>query len=188
MCGSSLNGVIYCHTHNHTVSIGTCYCMTMDESNLKPVVASCLYTCDYLGKNIKSISFINHVETNSTSDIGIRTCSRYNRQGVLCSKCMEGYGLPVYSYNISCVPCMDYRYNWGKYIAVVYVPLTVFVLIIIFFRFSANSGSMVVYVTVSQMMTNRSVASLYLLVNNYNLPLKILTALYTRGILMHSVL
>ena len=179
VCGSSLNGVIHCHTHNHTVSIRTCYCMTMDESNLKPVVASCLYSCDYLGKNARSDTFINLVKTNSTSDIGIRTCSRYNRQGVLCSKCMEGYGLPVYSYNISCVPCKDYMYNWGKYIAVVYIPLTVFVLVIIFFRFSANSGSMVVYVTVSQMMTNRSVASLYLMVNNYNLPLKISVALYS---------
>ena len=179
VCGSSLNGVIHCHTHNHTVSIRTCYCMTMDESNLKPVVASCLYTCDYLHQNFRSHVITNLVETNSTSDIEIRTCGRYNRQGVLCSKCMEGYGLPVYSYNISCDPCKDRWYNWVKYIAVVYVPLTVFVLIIIFFRFSANSGSMVVYVTVSQMMTNKSVVSLYLLVNNYNLPLKISVALYS---------
>ena len=179
VCGSSLNGVIHCHTHNHTVSIRTCYCMTMDELMLKPVVASCLYTCDYLLQNFRSHVITNLVKTNSTSDIEIRTCGRYNRQGVLCSKCMEGYGLPVYSYNISCVPCKDYMYNWVKYIAVVYVPLTVFVLVIIFFRFSANSGSMVVYVTVSQMMANRSAVSLYLLVNNYNLPLRISVALYS---------
>ena len=108
VCGSSLNGVIRCHPHNHTVSIRICYCMTMDELMLKPVVASCLYTCDYLKKVFTSHTITNLVETNSTSDIENWTCGRYNRRGVLCSKCMEGYGLPVYSYNISCVPCKDY--------------------------------------------------------------------------------
>ena len=73
----------------------------------------------------------------------------------------------------------NYKYNWVKYIAVVYVPLTVFVLIIIFFRFSASSGSMVVYVTVSQMMANMAVVSLYLLVYNNNMSTKIFVALYS---------
>ena len=179
VCGNSLNGVIECNACNYTVSIRTCYCMTMDESNMKPVVASCLYTCDYLQQNYRNHTITNLIETNSTSDVDNKTCGRYNRQGVLCSKCAEDYGLPLYSYNISCVPCKDRWYNLVKYIAVVYLPLTVFVLIIIFFRFSANSGSMVVYVTVSQMMANRSVVSLYLLINRQSLYVRIFTGLYS---------
>ena len=122
---------------------------------------------------------MNSLKTNSSSDIENKTCGRYNRHGILCSKCMDAYGLPVYSFDISCVSCKDRWYNFLKYIAVVYLPLTIFVLIIILFRFSANSGSMVVYITISQMMANRSLMSLYLLINRQSLYVRIFTGLYS---------
>ena len=32
-------------------------------------------------------------------------CGPYNREGYLCGKCIDGYGLPVYSHNLKCVNC-----------------------------------------------------------------------------------
>ena len=81
-------------------------------------------------------------------------------------KCMDGYGLPFSSYNISCVFCKYSWYNWMKYLATTYLPL------------SANSGSMVVYVTLSQLMINKNIASLYILIH-YEIHTKIVAALYS---------
>ena len=40
------------------------------------------------------------------------------------------------------------QYNWLKYIALAYLSLTVFVLVIVIFKISANSGLLVGYVIV----------------------------------------
>ena len=32
-------------------------------------------------------------------------CGPYNREGLLCGKCIGGYGLPVYSLDVKCVNC-----------------------------------------------------------------------------------
>ena len=32
-------------------------------------------------------------------------CGPYNREGLLCGKCIDGYGLPVYSLDVKCVNC-----------------------------------------------------------------------------------
>ncbi len=82
----------------------------------------------------------------------------------MCGECTEGHGLPVYSYSLSCVECTHYKYNWIKYIAVAYIPLTLFLIVVITFRISATSGSMVGYVTVSQLMATYTLSKLYLAV------------------------
>ena len=51
----------------------------------------------------------------------------------------------------------DYKYNWLKYIAVAYGPLTIFYFIIILFRISVTKGYMICYVTVSQVLTMKVV-------------------------------
>ena len=66
----------------------------------------------------------------------------------MCGKCIKDYGFPVYSYRVDCVKCIDHKYNWLKYIALAYLPLTVFVLVIVIFKISANSGLLVGYVIV----------------------------------------
>ena len=60
---------------------------------------------------------------------------------------------PVYSYSLACVECKDYEYNWLKYIAVAFLPLTVFYIIVILFRISATSGAMNGYVLMCQLIT-----------------------------------
>ncbi len=91
----------------------------------------------------------------------------YNRKGVMCRECIDKHGLPVYSYSLSCVECTHYKYNWIKYIAVAYIPLTLFLIVVITFRISATSGSMVGYVTVSQLGATYSLSKLYLAVSNH---------------------
>ena len=178
-CEDSLYNIVDCHeTKDNTLYLRDCFCMTLDSSQCEPVVGSCIYTCYHLFKNSSNQVYMTKIESKSLSDVSNETCGQFNRQGVLCSKCMEGYGLPFSSYNISCVPCKYSWYNWMKYLATTYLPLTIFVLIVIIFRFSASSGSMVVYVTLSQLMINKNIASLYILIHN-EIRIKILVALYS---------
>ncbi len=60
-----------------------------------------------------------------------------------------GYAPAVYSYSSACVECKNYKYNWIKYIAIAYIPLTVFYVLMVLLKVSDNSSTMVVYVTVS---------------------------------------
>ena len=121
--------------------------MTTPEHNTSfPLVGPCLYTCS---------KKYQHFSVNQSAKLNNETCGPFKRTGMLCSKCIEGYGLPVYSYSLSCVNCTDYKYNWIKYIAVAYGPLTLFYIAAVVFRISATSGLMICYVTICQMLTIR---------------------------------
>ena len=161
-CGDRLSGTIECNKIDKTVSIKSCYCMTLDESTSQPVVSDCLYTCNTVYSDIRESHPFNWVGTNTTVNLNNVTCGRYNRKGTACGECIKGHGLPVYSYSLLCVECSDYKYNWLKYIAVAYIPLTLFYFTVIIFRISATSGSMIGYITVSQMVATYSLVKVYL--------------------------
>ncbi len=164
-CGKSLLGTIQCSDKDNSVSVKSCYCMTFDNDTLNSVVAFCFYTCSTLYKNYLS-NFFHKIRTNMTTELNKEVCGWFNRRGTMCGECIEGYGLPVYSYSLSCVECTHYKYNWIKYIAVAYIPLTLFLIVVITFRISATSGSMVGYVTVSQLVATRTLVTLYYVVVN----------------------
>ena len=135
VCGSSLEGIVTCDAHHGAKTVQNCYCMTTREQ--EPVVSSCILNCLLdapLAQNIYAIS---------TEDLNNHTCGPYNRTGVLCGECVDGYGVPVYSYSLACVECSHYKYNWLKYIAVAYIPLTLFYFLVILFRLSATSGTLI---------------------------------------------
>ena len=145
-CGKSIKRIVTCEEDKGVLALQKCYCMTITtlKNEETPVVGPCLLACR---QN-------SHFEFNAT-DLNNMTCGPYYRTGVLCSKCIEGYGLPVYSYDLSCVECADYTYNWIRYVAVVYGPLTVFYMAAIVFRITATSGLTICYVTICQMLTVR---------------------------------
>ena len=44
----------------------------------------------------------------------------------MCGLCEHNHTPPVYSYSFTCVECTNYEMNWFNYIAIAYLPLTVF--------------------------------------------------------------
>ncbi len=164
-CGSNLTETIKCKEGYEKIQVRSCYCMSFDKDLREPVVGTCLYSC-HIYKAVHRSDIFYEIDTNSTSVLNNVTCGPYNRRGVMCGECIEGHGLPVYSYSLSCVECTHYKYNWIKYIAVAYIPLTLFLIVVIIFRISATSGSMVGYVTVSQLGATYSLSKLYLAVSD----------------------
>ena len=141
-CGSNLGGLVKCDGNSFDVQVLTCYCMTHYEKDPNiTVVGACLYACHQpIGRGYHGPVYC-----------GKKAPDRY---GQLCGSCSKNFSPPVYSYDWHCVNnslSSGYSKHWIKYIAVAYVPLTIFFLVITMFQISVPSPSMSAFILVSQL-------------------------------------
>ena len=81
-----------------------------------------------------------------------KVCRKYHRRRRLYRECEENYTIPLYSYNLGCVKHNKHWYNWMKFFAAVFLPLTIFYILVIVCRISATSSTLNGYVIVSQLV------------------------------------
>ena len=143
-CGSALERVVQC-TNETQLQVLDCYCMTYNKDSAAYVLGLCYYTCflDYIYYSVPS-------QVNAT-ELNTFMCGGYHRDGQLCGKCKHGFAPSVYSYSLKCVECSNYTMNWIKYIAVAFLPLTLFLGVIVVFRLSVTSGLLNGFVLVTQL-------------------------------------
>ena len=74
-------------------------------------------------------------------------CGPYNREGLLCGRCIEGYGLPAYSSDLKCVNCSVFSHKLSicLYLLIEFVPITLFFVCVIIFRFNITAGPLLGY-------------------------------------------
>ena len=134
-CGDSLKGIVSCEGNNdhHRLSLLPCYCMTYSEAANTTVVGSCLARCEKGGT----------VHTSNITELNKEQCGVFNREGQHC-------GPPVYSYTIPCVRCnaSDLASNIVNYLAVAYLPLTAFFVIVMLFKVSVTSDYAIIMVLI----------------------------------------
>ena len=137
-CGDNLGGVVNCDPSTLEVTILVCHCTTYSNVFNTTVVGHCIFNC----------LFLDYLY------IGVDTCHSRNmhRRGQMCGRCEEGYAPPVYSYSLACVECSDYNYNWLKYVAAAFLPLTALYILVGILRISVTSKAMSAYVLVSQII------------------------------------
>lgn len=81
-------------------------------------------------------------------------CSNFNRQGKLCGKCLLNYSISVYSDTFQCISNSHYKpTDIVKYIAVEIIPVTVFLLFILYFHITITSGPANGYIFFAQTVT-----------------------------------
>ena len=82
-----------------------------------------------------------------SEDLNTIMCGPYNREGLLCGQCIDGYGLPVYSSDLECVNCSVFsqKLSIPLYLLIQFVPVTLFFLCIIIFRLKITSGPLLGY-------------------------------------------
>ena len=82
-------------------------------------------------------------------------CDPYNRKGLLCGECFEGFGPALYSVDMKCANCSEGSPAFGifLYTFLELVPLTVFFICMLFFHFSITSGPMLGYLLFCQAVT-----------------------------------
>ncbi len=92
-------------------------------------------------------------------------CGEFHRTGSLCGQCDtdRGYYPRVYSLDMSCIKCDNSSSNWWKYILLAYLPLTVFYLIVFFFKVDIHSSQLQGFIIYSQFLTIPALARKMLL-------------------------
>ena len=156
-CGTSLNGIVHCDPDTLNVSLTECYCMTYNEKANMSVVGPCIVMCDDRKMDVTNCDLFNQITTLDSHLLNSDVCGRFYRTGQLCSKCIPDYGLPVYSYrSLKCTKCLksEFHHNLIRYLCVAFLPLTVFYAIIITFKISITSDSMIGYILISQLYTS----------------------------------
>ena len=142
----SLSGIAECCSEfripcypNTSVMTLPCYCMTVDMVTNITYAGHCPYTCFHRAIwNVDPEALNNH------------TCSLWNRAGLLCEDCQEGYGLPLFSYNLHCIKCSTQDLVRNVLLIVLYFFLTLFCLLVIVCRISAARPPFSTFVLVSQ--------------------------------------
>ena len=127
--GPTLGGIIQHDLLTLQTSLLECYCMTEEDGSL--VVGACIYTCKAVMGYYPLPCHVSQLENF--------TCADLHRHGKLCGQCEDGYAIPVYSYDLTCVKCENYAYNWLKYVAVAFLPLTLFYILVTLFSISFTS-------------------------------------------------
>ena len=174
-CSNIPNRAVHCDPTIPRTSILECYCMTYNHKLNKTELGFCLFGCGHSG-----ITY--HRLPQNLSELNAITCAKANRDSTLCGKCKPGYSPLVYSYDMSCMNCTGMAYNWIKYIAVAYIPLTFFLLFVMVFRVDGTSPLLRGLITVCQGLVSPTCMRFYLKVakerSDLNVAFKVVSTLY----------
>ena len=142
---------VKCNEHSKQTMLLSGFCMTYNESMDVTVAGRCPYNShktDYQEKYVKLPQNISHLNEFM--------CGVLNRTGPLCSHCKAGLGVPVFSYTLGCLPCLESLSGWLLYIFLAVFPSTIFFLIIIIFQIRVTSAPMNAFIFVCQDLSNTS--------------------------------
>ena len=165
-CGPSLGTVVVCNNETREVGVQRSFCLTSsgDENNTS-VVGRCLVVLHHGERLLSPVGLYNKVWPNIT-DQDQQTCGYLNRQGQLCGKCEHNHFVSAYSYDIKCHNCTSTLWSGVvKYLCIAYLPLTVFLCVVIVFRISVTSPAMNAPVLLCQFFT---IPSLLQVMSQYN--------------------
>jgi hypothetical protein len=169
-CGGEVHGTVKCSTNPDKVSVSNCNCMTYDEEG-GVLVGPSPYGCGFV-KVLDRIQQQHHSLPSNISKLNKAMCGRFNRDGRLCSKCQEGFCPLVYSYDYSCIECTNGTYNWFKFVAVAFIPLTFFYLMVILFRVNATNPYLYGFIILNQALTSpTNLRASFISIGNYRLKL-----------------
>ena len=150
-CGDSLNGIVYCDDCSEEVALLVDFCMSYDPALNQTVVGPCIYT----RTNITVGGYIPLPD--NASQLNHAICGAFNRDGLLCGKCADGYspGLATFIYDHKCVKCKpeNAANGWAIFFTVQLLPVTVLFLIVVIFQISATIPAMNAFVFICQYIT-----------------------------------
>ena len=154
-CADSLDGIVYCDRNTKEVFINSQFCMSYDIDRGEEVVGRCpyIYTSFY-ELNTTNVGLYIKLPSN-VSELEHLFCDHLNREGYFCSRCKMNHRYPVYPDFLKCVKCEPQHYarNWVLYVFLSFVPLTIFLILVVCLRISATSAPMNSFIFVCQIIT-----------------------------------
>ena len=132
------------------------YCMTYNSSNglsefgKYPYIAHYITADIYIAHYITADIFIQLPD--NVSKLNEFMCGPLNREGTLCGKCKDGYGIAFYSYTLKCTKCWGHGYGWILYYLLELVPITALYFLVVIFHIRATSSPLSALVFMSQVV------------------------------------
>ena len=117
------------------------YCVTFEEAQALTQLGVCVYRNFVEDKDGVILLRYDSLPSN-VSELNDVMCGPFNRTGILCGKCKDGYYPLVNSLDVNCVQCPNGWSNLWKFVMVAFLPLTVFYFIILLFRVNATSSQL----------------------------------------------
>ena len=125
-----------------TVYLDILYCMSFDNDSVS------VGACPYIHQNVTGFE----VELpESVSELNSVFCEPLNREGDLCHRCKEGFGVAPLSLKFACAECSDNTWPWWLlFLFLEFVPVTIFYLVNLVWQVSFATAPFKCFVFVSQ--------------------------------------
>ena len=143
-------------------SVLDCNCATYDAIENTVEIGRCFFNCLYGNVSIDEASSYITVPP-SIYEWNEVFCGKFNRSGTLCGKCQNGLYTQAYSYDLTCVECVNVPFNWLKYLLFAYLPLTCFCVFILTFKLVVPSTLLQGFVLYCQLITTPATTRLALI-------------------------
>lgn len=146
ICGGDYLGIIHCHPNKFVSELRRGAWIGMLENSSFYVAGECPYCA----------SFTELLLPQDVSRLESTLCNSINRTGVLCGRCLPGYGPVVNGDGVQCHNCTaaEAKYNWIFYLMTEFLPITIFFFIVVLFNVSATSGPANAFVFFAQVLTS----------------------------------
>ena len=150
-CGSSVHRAVQCNITTGVLSLEACLCVTYNPTTNESVAGYCLYSCIVHLGDLAYGYQLSMTRENFTH----QTCGVWKREGPLCSQCIQGYGIPLHSYDLKCVKCPNSFQikEVFKFLAVSLIPPTVLCIVATVFHLNVLRPPWSAFVFVAQVMS-----------------------------------
>ena len=158
-------GIVKCWKQN-TLSVLNGYCLTMDEKTEILEAGQCLYNYN----TYNDLGLYNDLP-RSKSEMKDYMCNMHaelHRTGTLCGMCQDGYYPLAYSFDMTCVQCPNGKSNWWKFLLAAFLPLTIFCIIILFFKINVVSSRFQGFLFYSQILSVPAMMRVLIFMANYD--------------------
>ena len=137
-----------CSSDGNQVDISIKSCATSSGQEDDYYVSYCPFT-----NTVNNTNRLCSEMPSNASQLDEVMCGPYNRRGLLCGECKDGYGPAVYSFNTTCANCSSLwsKYAISLYMFLQFIPTTLIFLCFVVFRFNITSGPLLGYVLFCQM-------------------------------------
>ena len=139
-----LDGIIRCTSQTALLRFGFCTTFERDQGFF-------VARCNYFNPKVYDTTDDNYIILpQNRSELNGYMCDPLNREGRVCSQCMDGFGPAVFSTVPTCSNCKDAWYGIPVYLFLEFVPITIFYFIVVIFRINVTSAPMLAFVIFSQ--------------------------------------
>ena len=155
VCGVNLTGAVICDPSSRQVKVHGCHMITFDPASNQTYAGYSFYGCV---KYFSKPSTVYFPVTSNALQVNFEMCDKFKRDGLFCGACKENYYPLVYSYKLKCKECSDQEIRQSIFIFVVvtFIPVSMFYVIVLLFKFNANSPSLHGFILLAQMLTQTS--------------------------------